>query len=83
MKKVFVGISTLSFAIFLVHHKIIYKKTDIYLTNNNLFSLLYLLVIIVVTIIISKLLYISNKVVLRSKVYRFIEKRAFESIKTD
>lgn len=72
---VFNDISVTSFAIFLVHHKVIYKMIEIYTPKNNLESAFWLIAIIIIVYALAKLLFIINKAILNSKIYKKLENR--------
>lgn len=74
-KKVVSEVSLISFAVFLVHHKIIYKMTEAYMPGNNIISFLWLLAIIILSIVLAKLLFVINRFVLKSKAFKKIENR--------
>lgn len=70
---VFSELSLISFAVFLLQHKVINMMLRVYSPTNNLVMLLWLLLIVSITIASAKLLYIVNKRLLRSRLFKRIE----------
>ena len=74
IKIIFVEISTLSYNIFLFHHKIIIDILDIINPTEWHLNMILLLIIIILTIILSKILYIIIKKLLNSKCFKYFER---------
>ena len=74
IKKIFVKLSSISFAIFLLQHKIIYKVFQYYVPTNAINELVTLIITVIITICFAMVLYAVNKLILRSKPYKSFEK---------
>ena len=73
LKALFMELSGLSYAVFLVQHIIISKMVGQYMPENDVLSCLWLLLIIIVTIGVAKLLTVVTNLLLKSKPYRKFE----------
>lgn len=77
VKKVFVWLSSISFAIFLLQHRVICKMLQFYMPsdNNMLFYYLWLLLVVLVTIVLSYILTVIINRLLKTKLYIKFEKK--------
>ena len=77
VNKIFVWLSSISFAIFLLQHRVICKMLQFYMPsdNNMLFYFLWLLLVVFVTIVLSYILTIIIKRLLKTKLYIKFEKK--------
>jgi peptidoglycan/LPS O-acetylase OafA/YrhL len=80
IKIIFVEISTLSYNIFLFHHKIIIDILNIINPTEWYLNMILLLIIIILTIILSKILYIIIKKILNSKCFKLFERILIKKI---
>ena len=75
IKIVFTELSLLSYATFLVHHKVIYKITELFTVSDIWIEIMLLTLCVVLIILLAKGLFVINKLVLKSKLYQRIENR--------
>ena len=73
IKVLFIEISSLSYNIFLFHHKIILDILDIINPINWFLNILLLLIIIMITIIFSKILFLVVNIIMNSKCCKKLE----------
>ena len=74
IKVVFIKISTLSYNIFLFHHKIIIDVLDVINPTKWYLNIILLLIIIIITIISSIFLYLVDNIIINSKCFRKLER---------